>query len=821
MYWYTILFVMKKILIPILLIFSFILFSCGGGGGGAAGASIPDSEYTTHNPHGWGGGSGFGSGSGGNGGSNNGTIMGGTPLTVTGYTYNGQTYTSVEELRNAIAENAPEGQFTIPFTCTVAGGGSETRTARITKTVSGNDTEILIEHQYKATFPDGGGTQEVSYYMNDGIVLPGDPAGTNINDFIFETNWNIGGTLYPCGSSISVASSGDMDFSNATTEMAPYGFKEEVQGSGEYILGFSSTASGDITVHTNRVIKQVNLPSSGSVNLDLSTVTFKNNTVNSSYFSGSGSTLTGITLPSTLTAIGPATFQFSFGSALQTVTIPNSVTTIGDGAFKNLTGLQTVNIQGNSLTSIGEQAFSGCSALQSFTMPNSVTSMGTNAFNGCENLGSVTLSNNLQSIPNQAFYNCGNLGTDLNIPASVTEIGSSAFWHCTGIQNLTLNNGLQTIGGNAFEGCTGIGSVSIPNTVTTIDDGAFIICSNLEQISLPASVTSIGNYAFRDAKADCVLSINSNGGTISLGTLALPNSDFSVHLTGTGIPKQNASDSIFDSNTNLTSIEIGSGISTITDYAFYGCTNLKNVVLPSGVTTIGEDVFCNCVKLETINIPGSVTQIKDEAFKNAGRDAANTLKMTFASNQEMTQCYLPLHAFNVILEGGVPTCGGESIFHDEDTLQAVEYRGGGSIPSYAFSSCAALTTVTFNSYPSSIDSAGHVLPDNVRFIIFQPNPSDIANVENVERLLNPGRDYSTSANPLTVTFMNNSTTSITILANAFNFTGANTIKYEFATLPAVKMYYANGSCFIDGTNALGNSIQHTWSDLGSTGVWSQ
>ncbi|MBP5793698.1 MAG: hypothetical protein J6W46_08685, partial [Spirochaetaceae bacterium] len=134
---------MKKILIPIMLLFSFILFSCGGGGGGAAGASIPDSEYTTHNPHGWGGGSGSGSGSGGNGGSNNGTIMGGTPLTVTGYTYNGQTYTSVEELRNAIAENAPEGQFTIPFTCTVAGGGSETRTARITKTVSGNDTEIL------------------------------------------------------------------------------------------------------------------------------------------------------------------------------------------------------------------------------------------------------------------------------------------------------------------------------------------------------------------------------------------------------------------------------------------------------------------------------------------------------------------------------------------------------------------------------------------------------------------------------------------------------------------------------------------------------
>ncbi|MBO7485156.1 MAG: leucine-rich repeat domain-containing protein [Spirochaetaceae bacterium] len=797
---------MKKILIPIMLIFSFILFSCGGGGGGAAGASIPDSEYTTHNPHGWGGGSGSGSGSGGNGGSNNGTIMGGTPLTVTGYTYNGQTYTSVEELRNAIAENAPEGQFTIPFTCTVAGGGSETRTARITKTVSGNDTEILIEHQYKATFPDGAGTQEVSYYMNDGIVLPGDPAGTNINDFIFETNWNIGGTLYPCGSSISVASSGDMDFSNATTEMAPYGFKEEVQGSGEYILGFSSTASGDITVHTNRVIKQVNLPSSGSVNLDLSTVTFKNNTVNSSYFSGSGSTLTGITLPSTLTAIGSATFHFSFGSALQTVTIPNSVTTIGDEAFKNLTGLQTVNIQGNSLTSIGEQAFSGCTALQSFTMPNSVTSMGTNAFNGCENLGSVTLSNNLQNIPNQAFYNCGNLGTDLNIPASVTEIGGTAFWHCTGIQNLTLNNGLQTIGGNAFEGCTGISSVSIPNTVTTIDDGAFILCSNLEQISLPASVTSIGNYAFRDAKADCVLSINSNGGQITLGgPLALPNSNYKVRLTGTGIPKKNVSDSIFDSDTNLTDVSITGSMTAISDFAFFGCTNLKNVELPSGIATIGDDAFCNCIKLETINIPATVTQIKDEAFKNAGQSAANTLEITFASNQNMTQCHLPDKDFKVVLEGGVPICGGVSIFDDEDTLKSVVFKGGGSIPSQAFSDCAALTEVTFNSYPSVIQTTP--LPGNVRNIIFEPDPSPMNNLANVGNLFPSTMNYSL----LTVTFKNySSSPHITIKPNAFNFGGANNIRYEFAAHPNTNITYDDGNCFLSTASTTFSATNFSW-----------
>ncbi|MBP5329540.1 MAG: leucine-rich repeat domain-containing protein [Spirochaetaceae bacterium] len=800
---------MKKILIPIMLLFSFILFSCGGGGGGAAGASIPDSEYTTHNPHGWGGGSGSGSGSGGNGGSNNGTIMGGTPLTVTGYTYNGQTYTSVEELRNAIAENAPEGQFTIPFTCTVAGGGSETRTARITKTVSGNDTEILIEHQYKATFPDGAGTQEVSYYMNDGIVLPGDPAGTNINDFIFETNWNIGGTLYPCGSSISVASSGDMDFSNATTEMAKYGFKDA--GGGEYILGFTDESfNGTITVNTNRTIKQIKLPENGSVNLDLSNAHFKDNRVGTSYFwDGNGAAVTGMILPNTVTSIENSAFYGSnIFANLNSITIPNSVTTIGDYAFKGRQNLQTVNIQGNSLTSIGEQAFSGCSALQSFTMPNSVTSMGTNAFNGCENLGSVTLSNNLQSIPNQAFYNCGNLGTDLNIPASVTEIGSSAFWHCTGIQNLTLNNGLQTIDGNAFEGCTGIGSVSIPNTVTTIGDGVFISCSNLAQISIPPSVSSIGNYAFNGVETDCVLTINSNGGNISLGTLALPNSNFSVHLTGTGFPMQNAATSIFDANPNLTSVEIESGISTIPNYAFISCSNLKNVELPSGITTIKNNAFDNCTKLETINIPATVTQIKDEAFKNAGQNAAHTLTLTFKGHQNnMTECNLPNKTFDVVLEGGVPTKNGVSIFNNAQTLQSVVFKGGQLDVDMAFSGCDSLTTVTFNSYPTGIGT--NIFPDDVAGIIFDPYPNEMTNVKNISNLLTPGRIFLT--NPLAVTFKNNTTRKITINANAFNFSGAENIEYIFEADPNnEKMSYDNGNCFKSGTRIEYGGSYYDW-----------
>lgn len=806
----------KSPFLACLLILAIIIFaaSCGGGGGGGGGmVSFGDNDQL-HNggdAGGWGNGGYNGNGFGGNGGGigsgDEGEIVitGSTPLNVTKYVYNGTEYSDVTALTTALraSGNLPDS-FNVDF---YVDSESTPRTARVTANGQANNgQDIFIEHQYKAFFPADGGTQEVLFYKGDGITLPGDPAGTEENGFTFETNWNIDGSLYPCGSTIGVAASGDVDFPNASRELASYGFKED---GGDYILGFRSSLAptGTIAINTNKVIKQVQLPASGDAVLDLSNVRFKNNEIQSSSWGGTAGTVKGVILPSTVTTIGNSAFQFQFGSSLETVTIPSSVTTIGDGAFRNLAGLRTVNLSGNGLTSIGDMAFSNCTALESFEMPNSVTSIGEEAFDGCSSLATLTLSNHLTEIPYRAFYNCGNLGTDLNIPASVSEIGETAFWHCTGIQNLTLNNGLQTIDGNAFEGCTGIGSVSIPNTVTTIGDNAFHTCSSLTEVSIPPSVNTIGDRAFFGVGAGCELTINSNGGNISLGTLALPNSDFSVHLTGTGFPMQNAATSIFDANPNLTSVEIESGISTIPNYAFIDCSKLKDVVLPSGITTIGDDAFCNCTKLETINIPATVTQIKDEAFKNAGQSAANTLEITFASNQNMTQCYLPIHNYKVVLKNGVPSCGGDSIFKDEQTLKSAVYEGGPSLRNEAFVQCSNMDEITFKSYPSSVGT--NVLPDNVTNIIIGLGEIPINNVKDVKLLFSTGRNFSLY--PLTVTFYNDpSKPGIRINEGAFNFTGANLITYTFVAHPNVNMTYDDGDCFLSTARTTFSATNFTW-----------
>ena len=94
---------------------------------------------------------------------------------------------------------------------------------------------------------------------------------------------------------------------------------------------------------------------------------------------------------------------FFKGCSLITITLPNSVTSIGPGAFYECSSLRSVTIP-SSFTSIGESAFYECISLKSVTIPNSVTSIGESAFYNCWGLASVTIPNSVTSIGNSAFY---------------------------------------------------------------------------------------------------------------------------------------------------------------------------------------------------------------------------------------------------------------------------------------------------------------------------------------------------------------------------------------------------------------------------------
>jgi hypothetical protein len=80
-------------------------------------------------------------------------------------------------------------------------------------------------------------------------------------------------------------------------------------------------------------------------------------------------------------------------------------------------------------------------------------------------------------------------------------------------------------------------------------------------------------------------------------------------------------DQCFSTNasmSNMTSVTVSEGITSIGQSAFDRLSHLSSVSLPNSLVSIGLSAFCYCSSLTSITIPGSVTSIGDVAFQYSG-----------------------------------------------------------------------------------------------------------------------------------------------------------------------------------------------------------
>jgi BspA type Leucine rich repeat region (6 copies) len=280
----------------------------------------------------------------------------------------------------------------------------------------------------------------------------------------------------------------------------------------------------------------------------------------------------------------------------------------------------------NSLpvTGIGSTAFRNCSNLTSVTIASTVTNIESGAFLGCTRLAAISVDpmNQFYSSANGVLfdrnqstliqYPVADLSSDYLIPSTVTSISTSAFQYCTNLTSVTIPNSVTNIGAYAFASCSALGNATLGINVRAVGNYAFQYCA-LSSVIIPDHVLSIGAYSFSSCGNLTSASIGNSVETIGDDAFS-----FCKALTRIAIPDSvtNIGVCSFWGCANLADVKLGNRLSSVPTEAFWNCISLRSIVIPDSVTTIGSWAFYNCQALTNVTVGTGVISIADQAFAN-------------------------------------------------------------------------------------------------------------------------------------------------------------------------------------------------------------
>lgn len=371
-----------------------------------------------------------------------------------------------------------------------------------------------------------------------------------------------------------------------------------------------------------------------------------------------GAPVTDLVISEALTAID--SFVFCGYQSLTSVTISGDVQTVGSSAFLNCKNLRYAIIDG-SVSTIDYSAFQNCTKLKAVILSNSITKIGGSAFSNCDNLKAVyfkgsqaeweklTIESGNENLKNAEIifnFTGATIPVEPDAPTdsadyltfvpnndgqsyTVTSCNAYASGKLT-IPNTYNGKPVTAIGANAFSTCSDLTEIIVPDSITTIEKGAFSGCTSLQAITLPFVGDSTktlsdtqrhfgyyfieyhhpipnqgNNHIFIEGKPNYHMDIFKSYGSLEgdLSSYLIPESLKSVTVTGGAILPL-----VFEDCTNLASVTLLQGVTSIDLRAFSGCANLTTIMIPSSVTQIADKAFASCAKLKTIQFGGSQAQ---------------------------------------------------------------------------------------------------------------------------------------------------------------------------------------------------------------------
>lgn len=150
----------------------------------------------------------------------------------------------------------------------------------------------------------------------------------------------------------------------------------------------------------------------------------------------------------------------------------------------------------------------------------------------------------------------------------------------------------------------------------------------------------------------------------------------------------------------LSSITFPNTITSLNRSCFYGCSALTAIVVPEGVTTIGRSAFDYCNALASVNLPEGLTSIGQRAFAVCKALTTITIPSTVTTLGQYTfaWCY---NLQSATIGGGVTTIPQWAFFNDTLLNTVVLSEGLDTIDYNAFYTCKRLSSINL---PESVTS---------------------------------------------------------------------------------------------------------------------
>lgn len=303
---------------------------------------------------------------------------------------------------------------------------------------------------------------------------------------------------------------------------------------------------------------------------------------------------------------------YNIPSSLKTVTITDSEN-IPFGSFSNCDNLTQINLP-DKVKYVGGYAYFGCTSITSIEFPNSIETMGDGAIKNCTSIESLSIpfvgnnrdSNNVNTAVFGHIF--GKVSTGVlqyytmedaklkgfyyGIPSTLTkvtvtdatQIPFGAFSNCVSLAEININDQIKHIGGHAFNACSLITNFEFSNNIETIGESALKNCNNVESLSLPFVGSSRTSNHTADAVFGHIFGKGNSGisqvfnfdpekGSLSAYYYGIPSTLTNIKITDAiQIPL-----GAFSGMTNLTRLDINSGITSIFKYAFHKSTGITDI----------------------------------------------------------------------------------------------------------------------------------------------------------------------------------------------------------------------------------------------------